>query len=56
MLHHSDGMKQVKKSVNGIMQGILKGGSITVPLTSYLTGLELAVQQVTIFVFIWKTD
>ncbi len=33
-----------------------KGGSITVPLTSCLTGLELAVWQLTIIVFIWKTD
>jgi len=32
-------------------QGNTKGGSITVPLTSFLTGLELAVWQVTIFVF-----
>jgi len=36
-------------------QGILNG-DITVPLTSYLTGLELAVWQLTIFVFIFKTD
>ena len=38
------------------IQGILKGGSITLPLTSCLTGLELAVWQLTIFVFICKTD
>ncbi len=37
-------------------QGILKGGSITVPLTSCLTGLESAVWQLTTFVFICKTD
>jgi hypothetical protein len=37
-------------------QGILKGGSITVPLTSCWTGSELAVGQLTIFVFICKTD
>jgi hypothetical protein len=39
-------------------QGILitKGGSITVPITSSLTGLEPAVSQLTIFVFICKTD
>ncbi len=37
-------------------QGILKGGSITVPLTSCLTGSELAVWQLTIFYFIFKTD
>ncbi len=36
--------------------GNTKGGSITVPLTSYLTGLESAVWQLTIFVFICKTD
>ncbi len=36
--------------------GNTKGGSITVPLTSCLTGLELAVQQQTNFVFIFKTD
>ncbi len=36
--------------------GNTKGGSITVPLTSCLTGLEPAVWQVTIFVFICKTD
>ncbi len=35
-------------------QGILKGGSITVPLTSCLTSLESAVWQLTIFAFIWK--
>ncbi len=32
-----------------------KGGSITVPLTSCLTGSESAVWQLTIFVFICKT-
>jgi len=36
--------------------GNTKGGSITVPLTSGLTGLELAVRELTIFVFICKTD
>ncbi len=40
----------------GRNQGILKGGSITVPLTSFLTGLESAVLQLTISVFICKTD
>jgi hypothetical protein len=34
-----------------LKQGILKGGSTTVPLTSCLTGLESAVWQLTIFVF-----
>jgi hypothetical protein len=33
-----------------------KGGSITVPLTFSLTGLELAVQQLKFFVFICKTE
>jgi len=33
-----------------------KGGSITILLTSCLTGLESAVWQQTIFVFICKTD
>ncbi len=33
-----------------------KGGSITVPLTSCLTGLKLVVWQLTIFIFICKTD
>ncbi len=36
--------------------GNTKGGSITVPLTSWLTGLESAVWQLMIFVFICKTD
>ncbi len=35
--------------------GNTKGGSITVPLTSCLSGLESAVWQLTIFVFICKT-
>jgi hypothetical protein len=50
-------------SVGDMQQGALtactgntKGGSITVQLTSCLTGLELAVCQLTIFVFICKTD
>ncbi len=33
-----------------------KGGSITIPLTSGLTGLESTVWQLTFFVFIWKAD
>ncbi len=36
--------------------GNTKGGSITVSLTSCLTGLESAVRQLTISVFICKTD
>jgi hypothetical protein len=35
--------------------GNIKGGSITVLLTSCLTGLESDVSQLTIFVFICKT-
>jgi len=43
--------------LNGIVNpGNTKGGSITVPLTSCLTGLESAVWQLTIFVFICKTE
>ncbi len=37
-------------------QGNTKRGSIAVPLTSCLTGLESAAWQMTIFVFICKTD
>ncbi len=36
--------------------GNTKWGSITVPLTSCLTGLESAVWQLTFFIFICKTD
>jgi len=36
--------------------GNTKGGSITVPLTSCLTGLESAVLQTFFFVFICETD
>ncbi len=36
--------------------GNTKGESINVPLTSCLTSLESAVWQLTIFVFIYKTD
>ena len=39
--------------VENSAQITFKGGSITVPLTSYLTGLKSAVQQLTIFVFIF---
>jgi hypothetical protein len=37
-----------------LIPGNAKGGSITVPVTSCLTGLESAVWQLTIFVFICK--
>ncbi len=39
-----------------VRPGNTKGGSITVPLTFCLTGMELAVRQLTIFVFLCKTD
>jgi hypothetical protein len=39
-----------------VKAGNTKGGSITVQLTSCLTGLESAVRLLTIFVFICKTD
>jgi hypothetical protein len=39
-----------------VKAGNSKGGSITVPLTSCLTNLESAVWQLTILVFICKTD
>ncbi len=38
------------------LAGNTKGGSITVPLTSSLTGLESAVWQLTLFVFIYQAD
>ncbi len=41
---------------SSLTPGNTKGGSITVPLTSCLTGLESAVWQLTIFAFICKTD
>ncbi len=45
-------------SLNAVAKyaGNTKGGSITVPLTSCLTGLESAIRQLTIFVLICKTD
>jgi len=49
---HNEGVKKLFY----LNQGILNGGSITVLLTSCLTGLESAVRQLTIFVFICKTD
>jgi hypothetical protein len=39
-----------------VLAGNTKGGSITVLLTSCLTGLESAVSLLTILVFICKTD
>jgi hypothetical protein len=45
-----------KAFFGGFKQGILKGGSITLLLTSCLTGLESAVYQLTIFVVICTTD
>jgi hypothetical protein len=45
-----------KEGEGWVSPGNTKGGSITVPLTSCLTGLESAVKQLTIFVLICKTD
>jgi hypothetical protein len=45
----------LSKQAGVLNQGILKGGSITVLLTSCLTGLKSAVRLQTIFVFIYKT-
>jgi hypothetical protein len=42
------------KTCNKLESGNTKGGSITVPLASSLTGLESAVWQLTFFVFICK--
>jgi hypothetical protein len=46
----------MKLSQMYLYSGNTKGGNITVLLTSCLTSLELAVWQLTIFVFICKTD
>ena len=46
-------MTHLNRKINS---GNTKGGSITVTLTSCLTGLKLAVGQMKIFVFICKTD
>ncbi len=46
----------MKRQTSLSYPGNTKGGSITVPLTSCLTGLESAVWQLTIFAFICKTD
>jgi len=45
-----------RKRTSILKPGNTNGGSITVPLTSCLTGLESAVWQLTIFLFICKTD
>ncbi len=39
-------MSRLRCSIDELMQGILKGGSIIVPLTSRLTGLEQSVLQI----------
>ncbi len=44
------------QKTRSVHPGNTKGGNITVPLTSCLTGLESAVCQLTIFVFICRTD
>ncbi len=48
--------KLLKKLLRSFKAGNTKGGSMTVLLTSCLTGLESAVRQLTFFVFICKTD
>ncbi len=48
--------KLVETKIEWFTPGNTKGESISVPLTSCLTGLESAVPQLTIFVFICKTD
>ncbi len=48
--------KEVFSLYCNVYPGNTKGGSITVHLTSCLTGLELAVRLLTIFVLICKTD
>jgi hypothetical protein len=52
----SFGYSKDAKTLGILTPGNTKGGSITVPFTSCLTGLESAVWQLTIFVFIFKTD
>jgi hypothetical protein len=49
--HHTISNASIMK-----LSGNTKGGSINVSLTSCLTGLESAVWQLTIFVFICETD
>jgi len=44
------------KRIHPLSSGNAKEGCITVPLTSCLTGLESAVWQLTLFVFICETD
>ncbi len=50
------GAKAAHKMLVKLTPGNIKGGSITVPLTSCLTGLESAVLRLAIIVFICKTD
>ncbi len=49
-------MLRSKSKFRNIKSGNTKGGSITVLLASCLTGLESAVWQLIIFLFICKTD
>ncbi len=55
-VNHNNATVKSAKCIGTISPGNTKGGSITVLLTSCLTGLESAVWQLTIFVFICKTD
>ncbi len=50
------GAKAAHKILVKLTPGNIKRGSITVPLTSCLTGFESAVWRLTIIVFIYKTD
>ncbi len=49
-------MVTIGKQFYSDRSGNTKGGCIIVPLASCLTGLESAVGQLTILVFIFKTD
>jgi hypothetical protein len=49
-------LENIYSAVFIVQSGNTKEGSIIVPLTSFLTSLELVVGQLTIFVFICKTD
>jgi hypothetical protein len=53
---HPHSATAILKLILIIDAGNTKEGSITMPFTSCLTGLESAVRQLTIFVFIGKTD
>ncbi len=54
--HYQSEPTQIEPLTVRAQSGNTKGRSITVPLTSWMTGLESAICQLTIFVFICKTD